>query len=440
MSIFSNSVPLPSSPDSSSQYEILQCIGRGNFGDVYKARYLATNEIVAIKVVNLEDTDEPIDLLAQEIFFLSELRSPYITNYKTAFLVDVSMWIVMEYCGGGSCAELLKYTPEHKLTEDQCAFIVSEVLVGLDYLHSQRKIHRDIKSANILLTDNGHVKLGDFGVSGQMMVTRKRDTFVGTPFWMAPEVIDRNKKGYNEMADIWSLGITVIELLMGHPPLDKYDAMKALMAIPKRDPPKLDKRFSSHAKDFVAQCLIKDPSQRPTASELLKHRFVKRVRLYNLRDQVDLVKRNKMISFASREPKYPLLNKLYKTGKKSYLGTWDFGLLDSSSPESQISPILSSNSKTPETNITSSPTLNDYYDEKAMKAAIPRQKELNFFKHVIRYSLRRVRDRARTQETKDAVDQLSVVFAEIEQNHPGLSEAFTEEVSRRMSYLKQYIT
>lgn len=196
----------------SSLYSIKQCVGRGNFGDVYKACEKVSGKVVAVKVVNLEHTDEDINLLAQEIFFLAELKSPYITNYITTMTEDVSMWIIMEYCGGGSCADLLRNIYNCGLPESKSAYITREVLKGLEYLHEQKKIHRDIKAANILLTDEGKVKLGDFGVSGQIRATLKRGTFVGTPFWMAPEVVSKDSDGYDEKADIWSLGITVYEL------------------------------------------------------------------------------------------------------------------------------------------------------------------------------------------------------------------------------------
>lgn len=156
--------------------------------------------VVAIKMINLEDSEDEIKVLVQEIAFLSQLRSPYITHYYGTYLKDVTMWIAMEYCGAGSCSDLLKC--HKKLSEDVTCFIIRDCLKGLQYLHSEKKIHRDIKSANILLTLDGQVKLADFGVSGQITATHvKKETFVGTPFWMAPEVITR-KHGYNEKADI----------------------------------------------------------------------------------------------------------------------------------------------------------------------------------------------------------------------------------------------
>ncbi|KAA8573577.1 hypothetical protein EYC84_005160 [Monilinia fructicola] len=239
------------SESGASQYQVLEELGSGSFGVVYKAIERATGEICAIKHIDLESSEDDIQEIQQEISVLSTCASPYVTQYKGSFLRGHKLWIVMEYLGGGSCLDLLKPAPFH---EAHIAIVCREILLGLDYLHQEGKIHRDIKAANILLSTTGKVKLADFGVAAQLTnIKSQRNTFVGTPFWMAPEVIQQ--AGYDFKADI------LVSRNHRH-----RDAPA----------PRLEgSNYSKEFKDFVAQCLVKDCDRRPSAKELLKHKFIR---------------------------------------------------------------------------------------------------------------------------------------------------------------------
>ncbi|TPX53351.1 hypothetical protein SeMB42_g00834 [Synchytrium endobioticum] len=250
----------------------LEKIGKGSFGEVYKGLNKVTGEIVAIKMLDLDSDDDDISDVQKEITLLSTCESEHITRYHGSYLVGTRLWVIMDYAAGGSMRNLLK---SGVIDELKIAVIAREVLLALVYLHkSPGIIHRDIKAANILLTEDGHVKLCDFGVAGQITMTSvRRNSFVGTPYWMAPEIIKRSQ--YDFKADIWSLGITVIELATGNPPFAELDPRRAIFMIPRSKPPKLDGKFSAAMKEFISLCLTEEPEERPTAEELLKVKFIR---------------------------------------------------------------------------------------------------------------------------------------------------------------------
>eukprot|EP00008_Paramoeba_atlantica_P007714 CAMPEP_0201485800 /NCGR_PEP_ID=MMETSP0151_2-20130828/9904_1 /ASSEMBLY_ACC=CAM_ASM_000257 /TAXON_ID=200890 /ORGANISM="Paramoeba atlantica, Strain 621/1 / CCAP 1560/9" /LENGTH=437 /DNA_ID=CAMNT_0047870117 /DNA_START=40 /DNA_END=1353 /DNA_ORIENTATION=- len=260
-----------------SQFKITELLGKGAYGSVWRATHIESGTEVAIKKVPFtEETD--LQEMMKEVSFMKDMISPYIIHYfgsvKFKQWTTDELWIVMEHCSAGSVGDIMDVV-DRAMTEDECAVVLKYSLLGLEYLHSQRKIHRDIKAGNILLNGKGEGKLADFGVSGQISDQQaKRNTVIGSPYWMAPEIIE--EIGYDYKADIWSLGITAIELAEGRPPYADIHPMRAIFLIPTRPPPKLTDQsaWSSHFHDFLAQCLIKNPDARPSASALLKHPFI----------------------------------------------------------------------------------------------------------------------------------------------------------------------
>lgn len=253
-------------------FDIICKLGEGSYGSVYKALHKESSAVVAIKLVPVESD---LHEIIKEISIMQQCDSPYVVRYYGSYFKQYDLWICMEYCGAGSVSDIMRLRKK-TLTEEEIATILSDTLKGLEYLHLRRKIHRDIKAGNILLNTEGHAKLADFGVAGQLTDTMaKRNTVIGTPFWMAPEVIE--EIGYDCVADIWSLGITALEMAEGKPPYGDIHPMRAIFMIPQKPPPSFREpdRWSTEFIDFVSLCLVKNPEERATASDLLEHEFIK---------------------------------------------------------------------------------------------------------------------------------------------------------------------
>ncbi|XP_072177964.1 serine/threonine-protein kinase 10-like isoform X2 [Diadema setosum] len=264
--------------DPNDHYEKLSEIGDGAFGKVYKARNRTNGNLVAAKLIEIKDTDDLNDFRV-EIDILTECSHPNIIALEETFLHQGTLWMLIEFCDGGALDDIILEL-EKPLTEPQIKVVCKQTLEALVYLHEHHIIHRDLKAGNILLTMAGDVKLGDFGVSAKNSTPQqRRDSFIGTPYWMAPEVVrceTLKDNPYDYKADIWSLGITLIELAEQEPPYHDLNPMRVLIKIPKAEPPRLSKpsRWSREFNDFLKKCLDKNPETRPSAVELLKHPWV----------------------------------------------------------------------------------------------------------------------------------------------------------------------
>uniref|UniRef100_A0A673JYF8 non-specific serine/threonine protein kinase n=1 Tax=Sinocyclocheilus rhinocerous TaxID=307959 RepID=A0A673JYF8_9TELE len=294
--------------DPAGIFELVELVGNGTYGQVYKGRHVKTGQLAAIKCMDV--TGEEEEEIKAEINMLKKYsHHRNIATYYGAFIkknppgVDDQLWLVMEFCGAGSVTDLIKNTKGNSLREDWTAYISREILRGLTHLHHHKVIHRDIKGQNVLLTENAEVKLVDFGVSAQLDRTvSRRNTFIGTPYWMAPEVIacDENPDAtYDYKSDLWSLGITAIEMAEGAPPLCDMHPMRALFLIPRNPAPRLkSKKWSKKFQSFIESCLVKNHNQRPSTEQLLKHPFIRdlpnerQIRI-QLKDHIDRTKKKR---------------------------------------------------------------------------------------------------------------------------------------------------
>ncbi|XP_058470949.1 TRAF2 and NCK interacting kinase a isoform X8 [Solea solea] len=294
--------------DPAGIFELVELVGNGTYGQVYKGRHVKTGQLAAIKVMDVTG-DEEEEIKAEINMLKKYSHHRNIATYYGAFIkknppgIDDQLWLVMEFCGAGSVTDLIKNTKGNSLKEEWTAYICREILRGLTHLHQHKVIHRDIKGQNVLLTENAEVKLVDFGVSAQLDRTvGRRNTFIGTPYWMAPEVIacDENPDAtYDFKSDLWSLGITAIEMAEGAPPLCDMHPMRALFLIPRNPAPRLkSKKWSKKFQSFIESCLVKSHSQRPSTEQLLKHPFIRdlpnerQIRI-QLKDHIDRTKKKR---------------------------------------------------------------------------------------------------------------------------------------------------
>lgn len=364
------------------ELEVCEQVGKGGFGVVYRGLITATNEEVAIKQIDLENESD-LSEINKEIQILSECRLPQITKFMGCFVKNYKLWVIMEFVNGGSLFELLSPGP---VTDEKTILVIGkQILLALEYLHNQGKIHRDLKSQNILLSSKGEVKLTDFGVSTQLSSNfSRRNTTVGTPYWMAPEVIVNNNGGHNSKADIWSLGCCLYELFNGKPPLqNQYSPMKALRYISRcikeedfTDLIELDSlNISSTFKDFLKKCFTIDSKLRPSAKALLKHKFI-------VKNSVGEAEQTKLIkSLITNKHLWDQEHHVMKT-QKFYLPTeivnnqkkWQETELDDKTIKFDISTINSI--EIPVTRDSSPSTLNTVTSSTAVNT--PEPKKLNY--------------------------------------------------------------
>lgn len=273
-----------------SHYTLKGELGAGAAGIVYKAAHKTTGEEYAVKTIDISDHKRK-DHLLMEIMVMRELTHPNLVNYVDLFLESLSLKMVMELMDGGALTDVVLYTI---LSERQIAAVTKEVLQGIHHLHKHEIIHRDIKSDNILLSYDGRVKLTDFGFAANVVGERKRKTFAGTPYWMAPEVIKSLR--YDKKVDVWSLGIMAVEMQEGQPPYMRETPMRAMYLIASRGKPEIKSinSISADFRSFLDSSLAFDPNQRQSAGELLEHPFLsKTCSLATIKQNIDAAKKKK---------------------------------------------------------------------------------------------------------------------------------------------------
>lgn len=280
---------IPLYPVTSDGYVVYGEIGRGAFAAVYQGKVVNTGEEVAIKIIDLDAFATNTTEIRREISTMSLLNHANIVPIRCSFVDHADLWIIMPLLAAGSCASVLKTLHPTGITDEALiATILYQTLSGLVYLHKDGRLHRDVKAGNILIGKHGEVQLADFGVAGTLMENgdrqKVRQTFTGTPCWMAPEVMEQTA-GYTEKADIWSFGITALELAYGHAPYAKFQPMKVMLMTLQEEPPTAEiyshfnqSSFSKHFHSMVSKCLKKDPTKRPSAKKLLEHKFFRLAR------------------------------------------------------------------------------------------------------------------------------------------------------------------
>ncbi|KAG5523189.1 hypothetical protein RHGRI_035116 [Rhododendron griersonianum] len=328
-------------------YALYEEVGQGVSASVHRAVCIPLDEIVAIKILDFERHNADLNMISREAQTMILVDHPNVLKAHCSFVSDHNLWVVMPFMAGGSCLHILKAVYPDGFEEVVIATILREVLKGLEYLHDHGHIHRDVKAGNILIGERGAIKLGDFGVSACLFdlenTQRVRKTFVGTPCWMAPEVMEQ-LHGYDFKADIWSFGITALELAHGHAPFSIYPPMKVLLMTLQNAPPGLDyerdNKFSKSFKQMIASCLVKDPSKRPCAKKLLKHSFFKKARsndyiartllegLPDLGDRLKALKIKEEVMVAQKKIPDGQKEEMSQNEYKRGLSDWNFNLED----------------------------------------------------------------------------------------------------------------